>query len=103
MPKISTEQKFKRNDRVVAVRDLPGVPAGTPGRVYYEAGLTWFRYHVRFDNGTELANVDGGDLVLRKEWEAQQAEAERDARRREREAERARLAASVVPGQGGGH
>lgn len=103
MPKISTEQKFRRNAKVVAAVDLPGVPAGTPGKVFYEAGLTWFRYHVRFENDLELANVDGGDLVARDEWEAQQAEAEREARRQEREAERARLAATVVSGQGGGH
>jgi hypothetical protein len=62
MPKISTVQKFKRKDKVVATTDLPGVPAGTQGKVFMETGLTWFRYHVLFDNGVELANIDGGDL-----------------------------------------
>ena len=34
--------KFRRKQKVVAVRDLAGVPEGTEGVVYYEAGLRCF-------------------------------------------------------------
>ena len=82
--------KFRRKQKVVAVRDLPGVPEGTAGVIYYEAGLTWFRYHVAFVNGLELANVDGNDLITVDEWKQKtlderraQLQAERDARQAE--------------------
>jgi hypothetical protein len=87
---ISTEEEFRRRQKVVAAVDLPGVPAGTFGKVWYAAGVTWVRYHVQFDNGVELANVDGGDLRDRKEYLAEQRSAEEARLAAEREAERAR-------------
>lgn len=47
-------------DRVVSRVDLPGVPAGTAGRVILKNGLDrpgsdqfeWIRYRVWFDDGT---------------------------------------------------
>lgn len=54
---------FREGDRVVAARDLPGVPAGTPGRVVMCSGLTWLRYRVDFDNGASLSLLDGRDLA----------------------------------------
>jgi hypothetical protein len=78
-PQINTVPKFKRKQKVVAVRELPGVPVGTRGKVYYEAGVTWFRYHVRFENGIELGNVDGGDLEDVRAY-AEQQEADKRAR-----------------------
>lgn len=48
---------------MVAARDLPGVPAGTPGRVVMCSGLTWLRYRVDFDNGASLSLLDGRDLA----------------------------------------
>ena len=59
---ISTETDFRRRQKVVAVVDLPGVPAGTFGKVWFVSGVTWIRYHVAFENGEELANVVGGDI-----------------------------------------
>ncbi len=50
--------RYRRRERVRAVVDLPGVPAGTPGTVLMESGLTWYRYFVQFDNGVELGSVD---------------------------------------------
>src|SRR5690242_5281019 len=95
--KTSAVSKFRRRQKVVAVHELPGVPVGTDGVVYYEAGLRWFRYHVAFANGVELANVDGNDLVTVDEWR----QLERDRRRAEqlaaREARQREALASVRP------
>ncbi len=93
---INTEQKFRRKDKVVAVTELPGVAVGTVGTVYYEAGITWFRYHVAFDNGVSLSNVDGAALVAKKEWDQSQAEIERAARVAEAKARRAEQDRLVV-------
>jgi hypothetical protein len=48
-----------RRDRVVATVDLPGVPAGTEGKVILANGFNWLRYRVRFANGVELGDLDG--------------------------------------------
>ena len=87
---ISTEKDFRRRQKVVAAVDLPGVPAGTFGKVWFVSGVTWIRYHVAFDNGEEIANVDGGDIRDRKSYLAEQAAAEQEAAAAEREAERER-------------
>ena len=96
MVQINTTQKFKRKQKVVAVTDLPGVPAGTQGKVYYEAGITWFRYHVAFENGVSLSNVDGNALVTLADWKAQQAEIERAARVAEAKARRSAAPPVIV-------
>ena len=96
MVQINTTQKFKRKQKVVAVTELPGVPVGTAGKVYYEAGVTWFRYHVAFENGAELANVDGNDLVTVNEWKQRAL----DERRAQLEAEREARAGQLVVGSG---
>lgn len=49
---------LREGQRVEAVEDLPGVPAGTPGVVIETYGLSWIRYRVRFDNGEELSLLD---------------------------------------------
>lgn len=53
------DTEYSQKDRVEAAQDLPGVPEGTPGRVVLVSGLTWTRYRVHFDNGTELNLLDG--------------------------------------------
>lgn len=87
---ISTEKDFRRRQKVVAAVDLPGVPAGTFGKVWFVSGVTWIRYHVAFDNGVEIANVDGGDIRDRKTYLAELASAEQAAASAEREVERER-------------
>ncbi|MGI9023068.1 MAG: hypothetical protein ACR2HV_07550 [Acidimicrobiales bacterium] len=59
----SASPDFKAKDRVVAVHDLDGVPAGTAGRVVMVTGLSWIRYRVAFDNGVELGLLDGSHLA----------------------------------------
>jgi hypothetical protein len=87
---ISTDRLFRRRQKVVAAVALPGVPVGTFGKVWFVSGVTWIRYHVQFENGIELANVDGGELRDRKVHLAAQVEAERAAEAAEREAEQER-------------
>ena len=86
---ISTEKDFRRRQKVVAAVDLPGVPAGTFGKVWFVSGVTWMRYHVAFENGEELANVDGGDLRDRKAHLAEQLAEEQALAAAEREARQA--------------
>ena len=97
--KTSDVSKFHRRQQVVAVSELAGVPAGTIGVVYYEAGLRWFRYHVAFDNGVELANVDGNDLVSLDEWRQREVDRHRADLAAEREKRRQEMVASLrAPG-----
>ena len=48
--------------RSSATVDLPGVPTGTSGKVILANGFNWMRYRVRFENGAELADLDGRHL-----------------------------------------
>lgn len=65
---IATE--FRRNERVKLLDDLPGVPAGTEGRVELVAGFTWTRYRVAFDNGSDVGSIDGSHLSRPNQFEA---------------------------------
>jgi hypothetical protein len=95
-PSISTEKVFKRHQKVVAAVDLPGVPAGTPGKVAYVAGLTWIRYHVLFDNGADVSSLDATQLADRKAWKAARAQQDASERAEELAAERAALRAELL-------
>ena len=102
---ISTEKEFRRRQKVVAAVDLPGVPAGTFGKVWFVSGVTWVRYHVAFENGEELANVDGGDIRDRKAYLAEGEAREQERLRAEREELHARrreeLLANLADGPAG--
>jgi hypothetical protein len=93
MAKASGDQ-LKRHEKVVAAVDLPGVPAGTPGKVFLASGVTWIRYRVRFANGVEIGTLDRSTLVRRDEW----AEQERVRRLEERQAQ---VPAPALPARGG--
>ena len=101
-PKISTEKMFRRRQKIVAAVDLPGVPAGTFGKVWFVSGVTWIRYHVAFDNGMEIANVDGAEITDRKSWLAEQAKLDQEAletaRAEAREKARAEALANLATG-----
>jgi hypothetical protein len=60
---VLKEIDLARHDKAVANIDLPGVPAGTRGKVLQKTGLTWIRYRVRFDNGVEHGLLDGRHLT----------------------------------------
>ncbi len=59
---------LRRHEKVVAAKDLPGVPAGTPGIVVLVNGITWIRYRVLFDNGVDLGPLNRDELVRPGEW-----------------------------------
>ncbi len=63
MPGVLTPIALKRHAKVRANIDLPGVPAGTPGKVLVVSGVTWMRYRVLFANGVEHGLLDGRHLV----------------------------------------
>src|SRR4051812_31627033 len=66
-PKLPDDQ-LRKKAKVVAVEDLRGVPAGTPGRVILVDGFTWIRYWVRFDNGVDLGSISRPQLATADEW-----------------------------------
>jgi hypothetical protein len=68
MTDVLTPIDLKRHAKVRANIDMPGVPAGTPGKVLQVTGLTWRRYRVLFDNGVEIGLLDGRHLVKPKEF-----------------------------------
>jgi hypothetical protein len=49
---------LKMGDRVQSTVDLPGVPAGTQGKVILANGFNWQRYRVAFVNGVEIGDCD---------------------------------------------
>jgi hypothetical protein len=49
---------LKIGDRVRAITELRGVPAGTEGKVILANGFNWQRYRVLFDNGGEFGDLD---------------------------------------------
>jgi hypothetical protein len=59
----ATVDGFRRNEWVKNLDDLPGVPAGTRGRVYLVDGFTWTRYRVLFENGADIGSLDGAVLA----------------------------------------
>lgn len=59
---------LQRHEKVVAAVDLPGVPAGTPGKVELVNGFRWIRYRVGFDNGADIGSLDRSQLARPEEW-----------------------------------
>ena len=93
MAKKRGAKGLSTKSRVVAARDLVGVPEGTPGRIELVNGLTWTRYWVQFDNGVWLGSVDADAVVAEDDWEdhlerraAAQARAAEEASRPQAEA-----------------
>lgn len=70
MAKNSDSEKLNFHEKVVAAVDLPGVPAGTPGKVTLVNGFRWTRYRVYFENGVDAGSLDGTQLARRKDWDA---------------------------------
>lgn len=85
---------FKKNDTVLATVDLPGVPAGTEGRIKLINGFDWVRYWVFFDNGVELGQLDTDELTRPYHWDDWKAAKEAEAEAAERAAEAAAAAAA---------
>lgn len=67
---------YKRNDKVVAARAMPGIPEGTRGVVKMVAGFDWIRYWVFFENGVSRGSIDGSKLAPADRWEEIKAQRE---------------------------
>jgi hypothetical protein len=91
MARRSDTPVFSQHQKVAAATDLPGVPAGTIGKVLLVNGFSWVRYRVRFDNGTERGMLSADDLTTAAAAEEQARQIEAEARQAEREAARSAL------------
>jgi hypothetical protein len=89
MARRSDTPVFKQHQKVAAAHDLPGVPAGTTGKVLLVNGFSWVRYRVRFDNGTERGMLSADALTTAAAAEEQARLVEAEVRRAERDAARA--------------
>ena len=97
MAKAATvDTEFRRNERVVALQDLVGVAAGTPGRVLLVDGLSWIRYRVLFENGVDIGTLDPRYLARPNDFDRRRAELE------ESEARAARAAEAPAADEAGG-
>ena len=77
MPKkVDLSQRIRSGAKVLATKDLPGVPMGTRGKVAMSNGITWKRYWVRFDNGEMIGHVDHDNIVIERAWDRYFAEKE---------------------------
>ena len=99
--------EFKRDETVKTLDPLPGVPAGTAGRVYLVDGFAWTRYRVLFANGVDVGSLDGeslarprddGDALARRETAAAAESAKAEAAETGGEAAAASGDAKVVNG-----
>ena len=54
----ANQLELRMGDRVRTIVDLPGVPAGSDGKVILANGFNWQRYRVFFDNGAEVGDLD---------------------------------------------
>ena len=62
-----------RNDGGEVTGDLPGLPAGTLGKVMMVTGFTWVRFNVLFTNGVNIGQIDRAKLRLLAKDEAKAA------------------------------
>jgi hypothetical protein len=92
MAKAARVDEFRRGEKVKNLDDLPGVPAGTRGRVYLVDGFTWTRYRVLFDNGVDIGSLDGAALARPKDFQ--------DALERRHQAATAQAEAESARGDG---
>lgn len=67
-PTKTIDDELVRKERVVAAVDMPGIPAGTKGKVTFVEGFTWIRYWVRFENGVVRGSINRNKLVRPAEW-----------------------------------
>lgn len=70
MAKRLAPHEFKRGETVKTLDPLPGVPAGTAGRIYLVDGFAWTRYRVLFANGVDVGSLDGETLARPRDYAA---------------------------------
>ena len=65
---MANQDALARKDVVFARHDLPGIPAGTRGKVTFVEGFTWIRYWVRWENGVIRGSLNRKNLATPAEW-----------------------------------
>jgi hypothetical protein len=60
---LTGQIELKVGGKVTAATDLPGVPAGTQGKVMLVNGFQRLRYWVHFVNGVDLGQLDGEQIA----------------------------------------
>ena len=103
---VDLETPFRKGEKVVATRDINGIPSGTKGKVQLHNGLgTWDRYWILFGD-QQVGQVDHNDLTRPyqlDEWLRREEEkAEAALRSAEEQAEADDAEASDDGGGGGG-
>ncbi len=103
MPSVAELQArpLKRGEKVRLVKDIPGHPAGSSGKVAVANGITWLRYWVRFSDGSSVGHIDHSALVRAKDYDAFRRLRELEATAG-REAEAAEHAAEQAGSSGSG-
>ena len=66
---MAPQDALDRKELVFARHDMPGIPAGTRGKVTFVEGFTWIRYWVRFENGVIRGSINRKNLATRAEWQ----------------------------------
>jgi hypothetical protein len=94
MAKRDDDVVFKQHQKVVAAHDLPGIAAGTPGKILLINGLSWVRYRVLFEGRIERGMLNADDLMSVDVWATRQREVAAEAR--DVELETRRLAAKAA-------
>ncbi|MEI7592096.1 MAG: hypothetical protein WCK41_02615 [Actinomycetes bacterium] len=98
MAKQTDEVLFTQHQKVVAGRDLPGIAAGTPGKIMLINGLTWVRYRVVFEGRIERGMLNADDLMTVDAWAARERGRLADERSAELEAKRIARQAELANG-----
>ncbi len=60
---LTGQIELKVGAKCKAIVDLPGVPAGTRGKVMLVNGFNRLRYWVHFENGVDLGQLDGEQIA----------------------------------------
>jgi hypothetical protein len=63
MAETTATKPLRARDKVVAARDLKGVPKGTPGVIKVVNGIAQRRYWVKWANGVWMGSLLERDLV----------------------------------------
>lgn len=102
---VDLDTPFRRGEKVMATRDIRGIPSGTKGKVQLHNGLgSWDRYWVMFGD-QQVGQVDHNDLTRPyqlDEWlQREKEKAEAALRSAEEESKEAEQASSGGNGAGG--
>lgn len=66
--KIS-QSPFAKNEIVMNLVKLPGVPIGTKGKIKVSNGISWQRYWTFFENGIDIGQIDASLLARPQDFE----------------------------------